>query len=65
MSNLKRIREEKGLTQVNLAKIAEISPRMVSKYENGERDIFKAESQTVYKIAQALGCTVEDILAGK
>ncbi len=62
MNNLKRIRQEKKLTQTKLAELSEVNLRMIQKYENGERDINGASALTVYKIAKALGCSVGDLL---
>lgn len=62
MNNLKRLRNEKGLTQSQLAERVETTQRMIQKYESGERDIQKAQVHTVHKMAQALGCSIEDII---
>ena len=62
MNNLKRLRTGKGLTQAQLAESAETTLRTIQKYENGELDLRKAQVQTVLKMAQALGCSVEDII---
>ena len=35
---------------------------MVQHYEQGFHDINKAEAMTVYKLAKALGCRMEDLL---
>ncbi len=62
MSNLKRIREEKNITQAKLAETSGVSLRMIQYYEQGYKDINKVQGVTLHKIAQALGCTIEDIL---
>lgn len=62
MSNLKRIRESQELTQAKLAEKADVSRRMVEYYEQGYHDINKAEALTVYKLATALKCRMEDII---
>ena len=62
MSNLKRIRESKDLTQAKLAEVAGVNKRMVEHYEQGFHDINKAEAMTVYKLARALRCRMEDLL---
>lgn len=62
MSNLKKIRESKGLTQAKLAELAGVNVRMVQHYEQGFHDINKAEAMTVYKLAKALKCKMEDLL---
>ena len=62
MSNLKRIREEAGISQVKLAEISGVSARMIRYYEQGVKDINKAQAITLYKLAQALECKIEDLL---
>ena len=62
MTNLKRIREESGISQAKLAEMSGASPRMIPKYETREKDINKAQAMTVFKIAKSLGVTVEDLL---
>lgn len=62
MSNLKRIREATGLSQSKLAQASGVHVRMIQQYEQGIRDINAAGALTVYKLAQALGCTVEDLV---
>ena len=62
MSNLKTIREHVGISQAALAEKSEVSIRMISFYEQGAKDINKAAGITLYRLAQALGCTVEDLL---
>ena len=62
MSNLKMIREHVGISQAALAKKSEVNIRMISFYEQGVKDINKAAGITLYRLAQALGCTVEDLL---
>lgn len=62
MTNLKRIREQAGLSQNELARSSGVSPRMIPKYETGEKDINKAQAYTVYLLAKELKVTVEDLL---
>ena len=62
MTKLQEIREASGLTRNQLAEMTGVSFRMISYYENGSKDINRAEALTVYKLAQALFCTVEDLL---
>lgn len=62
MSKLKEIREAKGLSQNKLAEIAGVSNRMIQHYEQGVKDINKAEALTVYKLAKALNCEMENLL---
>lgn len=59
---LKELREAKGLTQSQLAKIAGVSLRMIQYYEQEYKQIDTAAARTVLSIAQALGTTVEELL---
>lgn len=62
MSKLKRIREEKNITQIKLAEESGVNLRILQYYEQGYKDINKAQAITLYKLAQALECKVEDLL---
>ena len=62
MTNLKRIREESGISQAKLAEMSGTSPRMIPKYETRKKDINNAHAMTVFKIAKSLGVSVEDLL---
>lgn len=62
MSNLKRIREEKNISQAKLAEESGVSLRMIQHYEQGFKDINKAQGITLHNIAQALECKIEDLL---
>lgn len=56
---LKKLREEKGLTQARLSELAGISSRMIQKYECGtSRPRFDAAE----KLASALGVSVSGLL---
>lgn len=62
MSNLKDTRIAKGLTQNKLGEISGVSLRMIQYYEQGTKDINKAEAMTVYKLSEALDCNVWELL---
>lgn len=62
MTKLKERRQASGLSQSGLAKASGVDVRIIQAYEQGYRDINKAEAFTVYKLAKALGCHIEDIL---
>ena len=62
MSNLKDTRKTKRMTQKQLAEASGVNVRMIQHYEQGVKDINKCEAMTVYKLAQALECKVEDLL---
>lgn len=62
MTNLKKIREASGFSQAKLAEESGVSVRMIQHYEQGVKDINNAAALTVYRLAQALSVTVEDLL---
>lgn len=62
MSNLKRIREEKNISQSKLSEISGVNLQMIQKYEQGVKDINKAQGITLHALAQALECKIEDLL---
>ena len=61
-TNLKRIRMAYGCTQAELAKKAEVTLRSIQMYEQRNKDINKASADTVFRLAKALGCTMEDLI---
>lgn len=62
MTNLKRIREERGFSQGQLAVVSGVSIRNIQYYEQRYRDINKAQAITLYQISKVLKCKIEDIL---
>lgn len=62
MSNLKKIREGSGLSQSNLADKSGVNVRMIQHYEQGVKDINKAQVGTVHKLAKALKVNIEDLI---
>ena len=61
-SALKYYRCQKGISQRDLSKISGVNLRLIQHYEQGFRDISKAQAMTVCKLASALDYTVEDLL---
>lgn len=61
-TNLKRIRTAYGCTQADLARQSGVGLRSIQMYEQRGKDINKASVDTVYRLAKALGCTVEDLI---
>lgn len=61
-TNLKRIRTSYGCSQAELSKLSGVSLRSIQMYEQRRKDINKASVETVYGLAKALGCTVEDLI---
>ena len=62
MSNLKTIRENRDFSQAKLAEASGVNIRMIQYYEQGFKDINKAQAITVYKLAEALDCGMEDLI---
>ena len=61
-TNLKRIRTAYGFTQAELAERSGVSLRSIQMYEQRNKNINKASADTMYSIAKALGCTMEDLI---
>lgn len=59
---LKKLRESRGLSQAELAKISGVSLRSIQMYEQRVNDIDKAQAQTIYKLSRVIGCAMEDLL---
>ncbi len=59
-SNLKKLRNKKGLTQTELAELSNVSMTQISKIERGESD--NPELGTIKKLCIALQCTADDLL---
>ena len=62
MNKLKEIRTQQGLSQSLLSKEANVSLKTLQAYEQGDRDIKKAQAETVYKLAKALNCKIEELI---
>lgn len=62
MNNLKRIRQGLGISQSKLAETSGVNVRMIQHYEQGQKDINKAQVITVYRLAEALGCKMDNII---
>lgn len=71
-SNLKRMRERRGLSQTELAKrLTELDPTerqflpsYISELENERYNIKRSELQTVLRLCIALGCSIDALLVG-
>lgn len=61
-SNLKRIRESRGLSQKELSEQSGVNLRNIQMYEQRGNNIDKAQAQMLYKLSRVLGCSVEDLL---
>lgn len=61
-TNLKRIRTAKGYSQKQLAELSNVSLRSIQMYEQRQKDINKAKSDSLFRLAKTLDCTMEDLL---
>lgn len=61
-TNLKNIRENRGLSQSELSAASGVQLHSIQLYEQRVNDIDKAQAQTIYKLSIALGCGMEDLL---
>lgn len=62
MSKLQDVRKSKSISQGTLAELTEMSLSAVTKLEQGQRNINKAELSTLLKLCLALDCRLSDIL---
>jgi transcriptional regulator with XRE-family HTH domain len=62
MNKLKRIREQAGLSQSQLAEKADIKLRTLQEYEQGRKSLEKAAVVAVLKITRVLNCKIEDLI---
>lgn len=59
---IRALRERAGISQEQLAEAAGVNVRMYQKYEQGDRDISKAQLTTLLRICKALSCKLSDIV---
>lgn len=62
-NRLYEIRKARGFTQQQLSEAAGVTLRMIQLYEQQQNDIRKAQVHVVIRLARALGCEVEDLIA--
>lgn len=61
-SKLKIYREKKNYSQNDLSIISDVPIRTIRSYEQGTNDIAKGQVETIYKLAKALDCNIEDLI---
>lgn len=61
-SSLKFMRECRGFSQSKLAELSRVPLRNIQAYEQGYKDINKAQCVTVLQLAEALDCDIYDII---
>ena len=59
---LKELREKTGLSQKQFADQAGISVRTYQNYEQGRRDIYKADINTLIRICHVAGCGLAEFI---
>lgn len=62
ISNLKKVRTEKGISQSELSKRSGVNFRMLQHYEQGVKNIDGAKIETLANIARVLNCGISEIL---
>lgn len=60
--NIKEIREDREITQLELSQKSGVNFRMIQKYESGERNIDGAKLETLIKLSKVLKCNIRNIL---
>ena len=60
--NIKKLREQKGLSQKELAGMIEVNPAQYGRVENSK---VEPTLKTLLKIADALGVSLDDLVKGK
>lgn len=60
---LKNLRVRAGITQKELADLTDIPLRTIQQYEQGQKDIAKAQAEYVIRISHVLNCEPEKIIA--
>lgn len=62
MSNLKNKRLNANLSQKLLSNLADVPLRTIQQYEQKQKNINAAKSETLIKLSRTLTCSVEDLL---
>lgn len=60
-TSLKVIRNQNGLSQSELARLAGMPVRTIQHYEQRQKNINKAAASTLAALAKALNCSIEDL----
>ena len=61
-TRLKKIRQNRGISQAELSKNSGVNLRSIQMYEQRVNDIDKAQAKTLYRLSRSLGCDIEDLL---
>lgn len=61
-TNLKFFRQSAGLSQSELAALSEVPVRTIQQYEQRQKNLNKAQAETLFALSRALGCEAEQLL---
>ena len=61
-SKLKKVRIMKGYTQEALAELSGVNIKSIASYEQNPEKLSSASVGTIYKLTDALGCDIEDVI---
>lgn len=61
-TRLRRLRLAYGYSQARLAEVSGVGLRSIQMYEQRQKNINKAEAESVLKLARALSCEMEDLI---
>ena len=61
-TNLKLLRVKAELTQKELAELAAVPLRTIQQYEQRQKNVNRAQAETLARIAKQLYCNIEDLL---
>lgn len=62
MTYLKKLRQNAGLSQGELARITEIPVKTIQQYEQRQKNINKASAEYVIRLSKALNCSPEKLI---
>lgn len=60
-ANLRRLRDEAGLTQMQLGNLSDLSHSVISRYERAQRD---PQLEAIAALARGLGVNAADLVEG-
>ena len=65
MTTLQNLRLGTGMSQSQLAKASGVQLRTIQAYEIDARDINKADMEIIFKLCNALKCSLDELLTDK
>lgn len=61
-SKLKKARIAAGITQIELSELSGVNIKSITSYEQNPEKLSRASLDTVWVLADSLGCEIEDII---